>query len=567
MKLSDYVAEFLAQKGIEFNYIFTGGAIAHVIDSCWRLHERNPNVLKPICVLHEQAGSMAIDAYTRATGKLAVMMVTSGPGATNLLTGMACSYYDSIPGIYITGQVRTWECKGKMTLRQLGFQETDIVTMSSSITNYSVLVEDPRDIRYELEKAFYLATSGRPGPVLVDLPMDVQWAEIEPDQLRGFNPPIKKFDQTKKFEFNIGVLADHMLKKEKCTIVAGGGVRLSGAMKNLEQLSNEFNMPVLTTFGGNDTFPHDNTNYCGLIGTMGNVSSNEILSDSEVVLALGTRLSWRQVRSNPERFGKNTIIVHVDIDPGEINQHIPSTFSFPLDVKFFIEKLRFELESKKYGGCKAWSRESKGRYEKTPFCLESYYESESPVNPYVFMNELSKSMESNDIAIIDAGQNVMWGMQALQPTAEQRIITAWAHSPMGYSLPGAMGVAAKYNKKGDPNVICTIGDGGFQVNIQELQTIKYYNLPVKVFILNNHSYGAIKDYQDGNLDSRYYATCPEHGYEAPDFLSISRSYGIETISIANHRELASTIKYVLEHDGPIICDVDLGSDTFVVLNP
>ncbi len=564
MKLSDYMAEFFADYGIEYNYIFTGGAIAHLIDSCWKLHNQNPKVLKPICVLHEQAGSMAIDAYTRITDKPGLMMATSGPGATNLLTGIGCSYYDSIPGIYITGQVRTWENKGASKQRQLGFQETDIVSMAKPITKYAVLVEDPRDIKYQLQKAIWMATEGRPGPVLIDLPMDVQWAEIEPDQLRAFVPPTKKPAKTIELN-NVKQVADWMRTAAKPTILCGGGIRNAGAVSELKALAELCNIPVLVSFGGNDAFPHDNPLYAGLIGTMGNKAANETLNDSDLLLVLGSRLSWRQVRSKPEQFASKAKIVHVDIDREELNQRVSASLAFDWDVKEFINLLMQELKSKELPDHSHWAKASYQHHQKSPFCKPEYYEQEDRVQPYVFMKTLSEMMADDDVLVIDAGQNVMWGMQATEPRAEQRLITAWGHSPMGYSLPAAMGVAA--HLKGTPQTLCTIGDGGFQVNVQELQTIKYYNLPVKIFIMNNYCYGAIKDFQDGNLDSRYYATCPEYGYEAPDFLAISDAYKIESCRIASHADLKEKLSYVLQHEGPIICDVNLGEDTFVTLDP
>ncbi|WP_415905090.1 thiamine pyrophosphate-binding protein [Neptuniibacter sp. QD48_55] len=564
MKLSDYMADFFAEYGIEFNYIFTGGAIAHLIDSCWEKHNQNPEVLKPICVLHEQSGSMAIDAYTRITDKPGLMMATSGPGATNLLTGMACSYYDSIPGIYVTGQVRTWETKGESKQRQLGFQETDIVSMAEPITKYAVLIEDPRDIRYELEKAMWLATEGRPGPVLIDLPMDVQWADIDPDQLRSFVPPIKNKPTAIEVS-NIKQVAEWIRSAKKPTILCGGGIRNAHAIPELKALAELCNIPVVSSFGGNDSFAHDHPLYSGLIGTMGSKAGNHTLNDSDLLLVLGSRLSWRQVRSKPDQFATQAKIVHVDIDREELNQHVSASLAFDWDVKEFIIALINELKDQEHPNHQQWASKSRQSHLDTPFCKPEYYQQEDCVQPYVFMKTLSEMMADDDVLVIDAGQNVMWGMQATEPRADQRLLTAWGHSPMGYSLPAAMGVAA--HLKGSPQTLCTIGDGGFQVNVQELQTIKYYNLPVKIFIMNNYCYGAIKDYQDGNLESRYFATCPEYGYEAPDFLAISKAYNITACRIESHADLKEKLDYVLNHEGPIICDVNLGNDTFVTLDP
>ena len=294
-------------------------------------------------------------------------------------------------------------------------------------------------------------------------------------------------------------------------------------------------------------------------------AANKSLNESDLLLALGTRLSWRQIRAKPREFLQNGKLVHVDIDREELNQRVPATLAFDWDVKIFLRQLIAQMRIDPLPNHEAWASDCRLSLKNIPFCKDIYLENSSPVQPYVFMKLLSDSLDDTDILVIDAGQNVMWGMQTLEPRGDQRMITAWGHSPMGYSLPASMGVAAHYGNK--RRTICTIGDGGFQVNIQELQTIKYYNLPIKIFILNNHSYGAIKDYQDGNLSGRHYATCPEFGYEPPDLLAIAEAYQIKTCRINSHIGLKEMISEVLTHEGPIVCDVDLGNDTFVTLDP
>ena len=566
MKLSDYVAQYLVDRKIKQNYIFTGGAVAHLVDSCWVMHNDHTEYLKPICVLHEQAGSMALDAFTRATGQLGVMMVTSGPGATNLLTGIACSYYDSIPGIYFTGQVRTWECKGESKQRQLGFQETDIVSMALPVTKYAVMLTNAEDIKYELDKAFYNATEGRPGPVLIDIPMDLQWAEIDPKKLRSFEPPEEKFDSSILLNRNLRLSAEIIAQSSKPIIIAGGGVRNSHAVSQLNDLSTDFSIPVAVTFGGKDCYPHQSQLFAGLLGTMGNRAANENVNESDVVIVVGSRLSWRQIRSRPDKFAPHAKIIHVDIDASEINQQVMANVSLPMDAGEFLRFLSKELKNVKYNCASEWPQKCSKRLRDNPFFKADTINELGAVDPYYFFYILSQEMAANDIAVIDAGQNVMWGMQALEPNGSQRILTAWGHSPMGYSLPASIGPALHFSGT-DTNVVCTIGDGGFQINIQELQTIKYYNVPIKIFILNNHSYGAIKDFQDGNLNSRYFGTIPEYGYEAPDFVSISKSYGLETERINTNGCVRQGIRRALSVAGPIVVDVDLGTETSVILDP
>jgi acetolactate synthase-1/2/3 large subunit len=562
MKCSDYIAKFFAEKEIEFSYIFTGGAIAHVIDSFYRYHKSsNTGFLKPICVLHEQAGSMAMDAYTRVTGKPGVMLVTSGPGATNLLTGVACSWYDSIPGIYITGQVRTWEiAKGKQ--RQLGFQETNIVDMAKPITKYAKLIKNVKDIPYELEKAYNIAISGRPGPVLIDIPMDLQWANIEIDKIKK-----KVYRNTKsivKINKNILDKIIKLIKKsKKPVILAGAGISNAKAENEFEEFVNVLNIPVLTSFGGKTAIANDNANYCGLIGTMGLKPSNEILNSSDLLIVIGSRLSWRQLRSSPEKFANKAKIIHIDIDKNELNKKIKTKYCYNVDVKEFLNSTlqrKKELKS----NFSSWKKKCCKKYNAYKLYSPEDILAGKKVNPYYFFEKLSEYMEPNDILVPDAGQNVMWAMQQTKIKKNQKIITSWGHSPMGYSLPASMGVAAVENHNG--RTICTIGDGGFQVNIQELQTIKYYNFNIKIFILNNYSYGAIKDFIRGNLDGRNFAVDKNDGYAVPDLLSISRSYGFKTEDITTNGDIKK-IKDILNMPGAVVCNVDLGEETFVTLDP
>lgn len=564
MKCSDYIANFFAEKEIDFSYIFTGGAIAHIVDSFYRYHKSsNTGLLKPICVLHEQAGSMAMDAYSRITGKPGVMLVTSGPGATNLLTGIACSWYDSIPGIYITGQVRTWEI-AKGNQRQLGFQETNIVDMAKPITKYAKLVRKANEIPGELEKAYQISLSGRPGPVLIDIPMDVQWSKIDLNKIvKNKKQSIKKIIQKKITKKKLDEVFRLLNKSKKPAILAGAGISNSKSENEFENFVNTINAPVVTSFGGKTAIANDHKNYCGLIGTMGLKPSNQIINCCDLLLVVGSRLSWRQLRSAPEKFAKKAKIIHIDIDKSELNKKIKTKYSYDVDVKNFLIKF---LDNKKdlKKSFSHWTKFCKKNYSNYSLYSKEEILDEKKVNPYYFFKKLSDNMKDNDILVPDAGQNVMWAMQQSNIKKNQKIITSWGHSPMGYSLPASIGVAALEKK--DSRTICTIGDGGFQVNIQELQTIKYYKLKIKIFILNNYSYGAIKDFIRGNLDGRNFAVDKKDGYAPPDLLSISKSYGIKTEKISTNQDL-NKIKQILDYEGSVVCNVDLGEDTFVKLDP
>ncbi|MCR4325546.1 MAG: thiamine pyrophosphate-binding protein [Patescibacteria group bacterium] len=563
IKLSDYVAEFLVRHGIEQSFVFTGGAISHILDSIFTRHLRDGDMNEPICVMHEQAGSMALDAYTRATGKIGVMAVTSGPGATNLLTGIACSYYDSIPGLYFTGQVAVPEYKGKSKQRQVGFQETDIVTLAKPLVKYSAMVTRPEDIRYELEKALHLATEGRPGPVLLDLPMDIQQVQIDPKKLRSYKLPTKRRKSIKK---QVNTAAKWLRAAKRPMIITGGGVRIADAAKELRELAELCDMPVGATYNGVDTFPHDDHRYVGILGSMGNRGTNLCLAESDMVLAVGSRLTLRQVRSKPKEFVSGKKLVHVDIDAHELNQRVRSDLAIVADAKEFLTMLIEVLRQDDCPRFSKWSVKARRLFTGNPACKPEYSRKKRPVNPYVFIKALSGQMADNDILIGDCGQSLIFTYQAAIVRGEQQLFTAGAHSPMGYSLPAAIGPAAVY-REGSPRIICTIGDGSTQLNIQELQTIHSYDLPIKIFITNNHAYGAIQDYQDAKLEGRHFASAPGHGYEPPDILAIARAYKIPTASITSHQNLEKQIKDVLNTKGPVVCDVDMGSRTPVTLDP
>lgn len=562
VKLSDYVAEFLAHRGIERMFVMTGGAIANLLDSVFTRSIKYGDI-KPICVMHEQVASMALDGYTRATGKMGAVAVTSGPGGTNLITGIACSYYDSIPGLYFTGQVRTWEYKGNSKQRQVGFQETDIVNLVKPIVKYSVMVTNPKDIRYELEKALWLAQSGRPGPVLIDLPMNVQRAQIDPKKLRSYKPIVKK---QKLIQKKVNTIVEWLKKSKHPIIISGGGVRIAGAINELREFAKLCNIPVVATYTGVDTITHDNPLYAGILGTMGNRGANICIEKSDLVLAIGSRLAIHQVRSKPKEFALNAKIVHVDIDPCELKQRVHTDLALASDAKVFLTSLLDTLKKVNYPRFSDWAKEARGYFENNPICKPEYYQQKKFVHPYVFIKTLSEQMADNDILVGDAGQSLMFTFQATEIRAKQRLFTAGAHSPMGYSLPAAMGVAAHYHG-GSPRVVCTIGDGSIQLNIQDLQTIYRYNLPVKIFVMNNHSYGAIMDYQEADLGGRYFATVPKYGYAPPDILAIAKAYKIQIAKITSQDNLAKKIKLVLNSKGPIVCDVDMGPRTLVTRDP
>jgi len=560
MKASDIIIDLLVKNGVDKGWVLQGGAIAHVIDSSFQ-RSKHQKDFKALTVLHEQAASIAADAYSRLSDNMGSVMVTSGPGATNILTGLACSWYDSVPVIYLTGQVRTWELSDEKQ-RQLGFQETDIVSIVKSITKYAVTIQDSRDLVYEIEKAIYLARDGRPGPVLIDLPMDMQWADIDISEQRKFNKPSPVWDYSSQRLKKIDQFISLLEEARKPVVISGGGVRSSGATELLEEFIGKLSIPLVNSYGGKDSFPYDHGSYCGMIGMMGGHGSNKILDEADLIIAIGSRLSWRQVRSQPDKFGLNAKIVHIDIDSRELDAHVPATLALDWDVSFFLETVIPEIENKEFN-FKTFLERSKQLFSE-----QKYYEdlnlSDSQINPYNLIKEISKKTPENTTYICDTGQNLVWCMQAIEIKKGERLITAWGHSPMGYSICGSLGACeASSNNK----IICFIGDGGIQMNIQELQTIKHYGYPIVIFVMNNSSYGCIKDFQNDNLEGRYYGTNLVGDYSAPDFAKIAESYGIKSFKLSKISQSESIVEEALVSDVPVLVEVMLGEDTQMHISP
>lgn len=551
MKLSDYVAAFVEKKGINEAFVLSGGCIVHMIDSI-----SNRKKIKYIPVLHEQAGAMAADAYARVTGNYGLVLSTSGPGATNLLTGICCSYYDSIPVIAITGQVPTSQLKKNIKSRQIGFQETDVVSIYRSVTKYVKLIDNPNEIRYELEKAFYIAKEGRPGPVLLDICDDIQRAEINPSNLRGFKPKLKR---NKPSTFNFLRFKKIIENAERPIFIFGAGIRLSGSLNLLKKIIKKIRIPYTLTWGAMDYFDGDEKLFTGGFGVTSGRAGNFAVQNSDLVIAIGTRLDTHEVGSKISTFAREAKKIIVDIDPGEQKKYkkfgMNVDMLLSMDCSDFLEilnKNNFNINKLKLS---SWIKQITEWKLKYPTCSKSDREQKYLVNPYFFMEILSKNLESNHIIVTDTGSNLIWTMQALRVKKSQRVISAWNHSPMGYSIPAAIG-AAFANPKA--KIICISGDAGAQINIQELATIKKHNLNISIFILNNHCQGIIQGTQQNWLSSKYHASDPEFGkLPDPDIHKIGKAYEISSFKINNNRNLELNIKKCLNSNVPTLCDVNM----------
>lgn len=560
MKLSDYVADFLARQGIRHVFAITGGASLHLIDSV----ARHPDI-DYVCPHHEQAGAMAADGYARVTGNLGAAMATSGPGGTNMITGICCSWYDSVPVLYITGQVSTFRFKGTTGVRQMGFQETDIVDICRSITKYAVTVTDPKSIRYELEKAAWIAKEGRPGPVLLDIPDNVQREEIEPTEMEGFLPPaFAPMANSDTLSAAVATCLEWIRQAERPVVVLGWGVHLAKAEREALNFVEHLGLPVNPTWGAADILPETHPLRCGTFGTHGTRFGNFAIQNADLVISIGSRLDTHMIGSPFSNFCRGGRKVMVDIDATEINKF--SSFDLHIDLPivadakaFLVEAIR-QAKNQKAKDIAPWRArisDWKSRYA----AIQPGYFQSNTLNPYVFIKALSDAAIEDEVVFADTGCGVAWMSQAFQFKTGQRFYSAFNNTPMGHGLPAAIGACLALNRK---RIICVSGDGGLMMNIQELSTVLYHKLPVKIFVLNNHGYSMIQQTQDQWLNSKYEASSEVGGLGFPDFHRLAELLGFNTLSIHSNQEAGSEIKAFLEAPGPGFCNVELRPEERVI---
>ncbi|MBU2699047.1 acetolactate synthase-1/2/3 large subunit [Sporomusaceae bacterium BoRhaA] len=535
MKLSDYVMKFLSDIEVKNIFGFQGGSIVHLIDSLYK----NPKLVY-VQNYHEQASAFSAEAYARITGNIGVALVSNGPGATNLVTGIANSYFDSVPCLYLAGQANTYAIKTNNDIRQQSFQETDIVTIVKSITKYAITIKDPSKIRFYLEKAVYLAKEGRPGPVLVDIPIDIQTANISEDTLYSFfdSEEFVKLQQKIK-PINSQQVKETMqlLKESKCPLLlVGGGVRLADGMKLIQDFVSITGVPVVTSLMGLDAFPHDNPNFCGFLGSYGNRSANFAVANADFILVVGSRLDPRQTGGNVKLFATHAKIVHVDIDPNELMRAVPEAISIQSNLKEFF-KVAISIVKENHYLYSAWIEqieEWKNKYPSYPSQNDKGY-----IDPNEFLHILSQNLNHHAIICSDVGQNQMWVAQSCLLTIQQRLLNSGGLGSMGYSLPAGIGA---YFADQDAQIICVMGDGGIQMNIQELQTIKKENIPAKIFIMNNHSLGMIRSVHEKYFNGACYGSVID--YSVPDFSKLAEAYGLEYTLIETKNDF-SKLKTIL----------------------
>lgn len=553
IKLSDYVAEFISKYSSHV-FVGQGGSVVHLLDSI----DRNKK-LENISSQNEQAAAIAADAYARVKNKIGFCIATSGPGILNLFQGIACSYYDSIPTISISGAVATDAMKDRKIIRQAGFQQMDVVNMVKSFTKYATMITKAEDIKYELEKAVYIATSGRPGPIVIDLPDDIQRALINPSKLKSYNPPKEKNKISVKIKNDFKKLKKYISNASRPLVIVGHGVNLSNTKKEVINFLKKNNLPFCATWGAVDIFSEeklDNQNI-GLIGVAATRYGNFAVQNADLILCLGTRLNTQITGTQPDAFAPLAKKIVVDIDRNEFKKtnKLKIDLKFNTDLKLFMKealKINFKEKQIKNDERKKWLIQIDVWKKKYPIIKKNSNLSKNFIDPYVFMDMLSSKTQKNDIIIPDASANLIYTYQGYSFKNKQQMFTALNHSPMGYSVPASIGAQLAEKKS---NVIAIIGDGSMQMNIQELQTIYNLNLPIKIFIINNGGYGLIKQTQETWLRSNYVGVDASTGLGLPNFQKVGKSYGIDCVEIKNHNELDEKLNYVLKSQRPIICDV------------
>jgi acetolactate synthase-1/2/3 large subunit len=472
----------------------------------------------------------------------------------NLMQGIACAYFDSIPTLFISGEPPLAHLRGKYQVRQKGFQEMDVIEIVRPLTKYAVLLNDPSRVKYELEKLIYLAFSGRPGPVLLDLPDDLQRAQIDQEKLVSFSPePIEyHLDQKQLKRF-----MDLVVQAERPVAVIGGGVKLADTIEQTRIFLDKTKIPFVTTWATIDMFLDDTPNLIGNFGISANRPGNFAVQNADLIISLASRLDTHQTGSNPAKFAPQAKKIMIDIDQHELSKHegMPLDLKVNCDIRIFLQQLnKHALKTK---DLTSWRNLTKSWKERYPICAPENYKQKDGVNPYVFMQELSRETKEQDIIITDAGATLTWTMQAYTIRKPQLLFSAFNHSPMGYALCASIGAQFAAPSR---RVICIIGDGGMQMNIQELETVIFNKLPIKIFLINNSGYGIIKQTQDTWLNSRYVAADSSSGLGFPDFQKIALSYGIKAAEIVSHKELNGSMRKVLDYNGPILCDVKLKPD-------
>lgn len=536
MKLSAYLAQRLAEYGVKVVFGYQGSSISHVIDSL----SVDPNI-QFVETRHEQAAAFAANGYALANADVGVALSCSGPGVTNLVTGIADAYFDSLPCLFITGQVSTPELRTDLKMRQLGFQELDVVSLVSSITKYAVTIRDPQRIAYELEKAFYLMRQGRCGPAVLDIPHNVQGSNIDVDALEHYIP--EDNEQASDVTQIAQAVCAALSGSKKPVILVGGGSRALKKDPRLCRFLENLNIPIVASYRGKDVVSDLGKNFCGTLGVYGDRCANWAVKYCDQLLVLGSRLDGRQTGDGQARLAEDAQITVVDIDPVEL-RNMPDRYQkIHADVTAFVEQM---YRCGVTANCGQWLGLVRSWRETYPDCDE--YKIAEGVNPNLLLNSISKMAPKDAVFTLDVGQNQIWGNTSLHLGPQQCLLQSSGLGSMGFALPAAIGGAYALQRP----AVCVCGDGGFQMNVQELQTVACYDVPVKIFVMNNQSLGLIRIYQNKALQGRCYGSVI--GFGSPNYEVLAQAYGISYEKLTDNA-FDGKLSRILSDDRPYLVEV------------
>lgn len=551
MLLSDYVIEFLVEKGIHDIFLVSGGGIMYLLDSVGR----NPGI-RYYCNYHEQACTIAAEGYARIRNGVGACLVTTGPGAANAISALPAAWVDSIPLIVITGQVKRELIADYDKIRQIGPQEANTVGMAEPVTKYAKSIRNPETIRYELEYAYSQATSGRPGPVLLEIPVDVQGAQIEPERLQGYTPsesPRLKGQLTQ----DVKKVLETIRSAKRPILVCGNGIHRARAGGLLRSVLDCLRIPIALPLTAKDIIEEDHPLNIGVFGTAGQRRANFAIQNSDCLVALGAGLNTQKIGFNVQGFAPKARKIFVDIDEAQLKyQVLRPDYAVQADAGEFLGEMLRQLEGSPYSASSKWLEACvmwKARY---PLLMNEYFDDHEHVNSYVFFDRLSEALESDDVVVTGDALDVASLFQSFRLRRNQRTITSgWG--AMGWCLPLAIGASVGHRKQ---RVICVTGDGSFQFNSQELLTISHYRLPIKIFIFNNKGYSNIRGTQDSFFERRYVGADPSSGVANPDYRKLACAYEFPYLYLATNAELENGIKTALAEEGPGLCEVNISAD-------
>lgn len=551
VKLSDYVAQYLVDIGVDTVFAVSGGASLHLIHSIGD----NP-LIQFVTPHHEQAAAMAADGYSRTKNNIGVAITTSGPGATNLITGMCCSYYDSVPVLFLTGQVSTFRMVGETGVRQIGFQETPIVEICRSITKYAVKISNPKKILFELQKAIYFSKSGRPGPVLIDIPDDLQRSIIDTEDLLEFVPPLQKNKNGEPKEQTARSILEMVLRAEKPIIIGGWGLHLSGEEKRFLEFAEALNIPIVLTWGGADLVNYNHPLYVGTFGSHGMRSANFAIQNADLIISLGSRLDTKSTGTPVSSFSKGSKKIIVDVDDFELKKFEKFGLKVNLlvneDLKSFFNFFNFDELRKQGKEYPLWNK-SIDKWKSSSIQFDSKFRSLIPgLNPYYFVEKLSTSINNDARIFVDTGCSIAWMMQAGKFSRGVRVFHDFNNTAMGWALPAAIG---SYFANTGGQIICVVGDGSLMMTLHELATLKHHKIPLQIFVMNNSGYSMIKQTQDQWLDSKYYASSHEGGLSFPSYAALAQAFDLQYCELSTQDMLNDSLKDVNVHAKPTLYNV------------